>query len=296
MRAMAMPITYMDDRDVVHGVSLEAGPASVAYPPGATYGPRTLQDFELVWVTSGSARWHWIDGHRELTLRPGALLLARPGMRDELHWNPSVPTRHGYVHFRLDPRPCSASWALVRPALPPGPIAGLLDYLLWLGQERVEGWPTHAAQTISTLLSLFVSAPLPDGRPAAEPSPLAIALDHVRNAWLRNVRPVELAELATAAHVSKEHLGRLFRRHYGAGIVGSLELIRLGRAATLLERSNLTVTEVASSVGFRDPLHFSKRFRRAYGVSPRTYRAGSRKADPLDSRGLRALSRRLADS
>jgi AraC family transcriptional regulator len=126
-------------------VSIEFGPGSVAYPPGATYGPRTLEDFELVWVMSGSARWRWLDGGRELALRPGALLLARAGMRDELHWDRSLATRHGYVHFRLDPCPCSASWPLVRPALAPGPIAGLLDYLLWLGEARVDGWRGHAA-------------------------------------------------------------------------------------------------------------------------------------------------------
>ena len=275
-------------------VHLGAGPASVTYPPAATYGPRTLEDFEFVWVTSGSARWRWLDGRRELTLDPGTVLLARPGMRDELHWDRSVPTRHGYVHFRLDPPPSSASWPLVRPARAPGPIAGLLDYLLWLGEERVDGWPGHAAQTISTLLGLFVSAPLPEGRPAPEPAPLAAALDHVRDAWLRAIRPIDLAELAMTAHVSREHLGRLFRQHYGVAISGSLELIRLGRAATLLERSNLTVTEVALGAGFPDPLHFSKRFRRAYGVPPRAYRAGARRADPLDAPGLRALSARLA--
>jgi AraC family transcriptional regulator len=247
-----------------------------------------------VWLTSGSARWRWIDGRRELMLRPGALLLVRPGMRDEIEWDGAVPTRHGYVHFTLDRPRDSGSWPLVRPALAPGPVAGLLDYLLWLGEERVDGWRTHAAHTVSTLLELFIAAPLPDGRPTAEPSPLATALDHVRDAWRRDIRPFDLDELAAAAHVSKEHLGRLFRRRYGAGIVGALELIRLSRAAALLERSNLTVTEVAGSVGFPDPLHFSKRFRAAYGVSPRAYRAGDRTADPLDAPGLRALSRRLA--
>src|SRR5690348_16549481 len=55
----------------------------VDYPPGATYGPRTLTDFELVWLLRGSARWrcHSPDSH-QLDLEPGSLLLARPGMRD----------------------------------------------------------------------------------------------------------------------------------------------------------------------------------------------------------------------
>jgi AraC-like DNA-binding protein len=79
--------------------------------------------------------------------------------------------------------------------------------------------------------------------------------------------------------------------------VRPLELIRLGRAATLLERSNLTVTEVAVSVGFRDPLHFSRRFRRAYGVSPRAYRAGGPQGGPVRyswaARGVEAIGGRL---
>lgn len=273
-------------------VSLDFDPTSAAYPPGATYGPRTLVDFEFVWLFSGSAHWRWIDAAQEVTLHPGALLLARPGMRDAFEWDRSTPTRHGYVHFRLEPLPDTDSWPLVRPALAAGPVAGLLDYLLWLGEERMEQWETHAAWTISTLLELFLSAPLPDGRPPAEPSVVATVLDHVREEWLRAIRPMDLDELAMVGHVSKEHLGRLFRRHYGAGIIGSLELVRLDRAATLLARSNLTITEVAASIGFRDPLHFSKRFRNAYGVSPRSYRDGERKEGPA-AQGLRALSRRL---
>jgi AraC-like DNA-binding protein len=59
------------------------------------------------------------------------------------------------------------------------------------------------------------------------------------------------------------------------------------------ERRSLTITEVATSVGLRDPLHFSERFRAAHGVSPRTYRDGDRKEGPANAPGLRALSRRL---
>jgi hypothetical protein len=33
-------------------------PALAYYPPGASYGPRTLTDFELVWLRTGSAQWH----------------------------------------------------------------------------------------------------------------------------------------------------------------------------------------------------------------------------------------------
>ena len=47
--------------------------------------------------------------------------------------------------------------------------------------------------------------------------------------------------------------------------------IRLKRAAQLLKESGMTVTEIAYSVGFKDPSHFSKLFKKQFGVSPKSY-------------------------
>jgi AraC-like DNA-binding protein len=50
-----------------------------------------------------------------------------------------------------------------------------------------------------------------------------------------------------------------------------LREMRLARAAQLLEQESGTVSEVAYAVGYRDPEHFSKQFRKAYGVVPSAY-------------------------
>ena len=47
--------------------------------------------------------------------------------------------------------------------------------------------------------------------------------------------------------------------------------IRLKRAAQLLRESGMSVTEIAYSVGFKDPSHFSKLFKKQFGVSPKAY-------------------------
>jgi hypothetical protein len=79
-------------------------PALAHYPPGASYRPRTLTDFELVWLRTGSAQWQ-AGECANLRLAPGDLLLIPPGTRDEFRWDREAPTRHGYVHFRSDPAP-----------------------------------------------------------------------------------------------------------------------------------------------------------------------------------------------
>ena len=86
----------------------------------------------------------------------------------------------------------------------------------------------------------------------------------------------------------------MFRLRYGVGPVTALELIRLDRAATLLARSNYSVTAIAQSCGYSDPLHFSRRFRNVYDASPRAYRQEGPRPSPLTTAGLLPLARRLS--
>jgi len=55
--------------------------------------------------------------------------------------------------------------------------------------------------------------------------------------------------------------------------------IRLKRAAQLLKESGMTVTEIAYNVGFKDPSHFSKLFKKQYGVSPKAYISGGQEPE-----------------
>lgn len=48
-------------------------------------------------------------------------------------------------------------------------------------------------------------------------------------------------------------------------------VIRLKRAAQLLKESGLTITEIAFQVGFRDSSHFSKLFKKQFGLTPKEY-------------------------
>jgi AraC family transcriptional regulator of arabinose operon len=49
--------------------------------------------------------------------------------------------------------------------------------------------------------------------------------------------------------------------------------LRMTRARGLLDRTTLTIAEIARAVGYDDPLYFSRHFRDRHGVSPREYRA-----------------------
>ncbi|CAL9662309.1 HTH-type transcriptional repressor PurR [Streptomyces sp. enrichment culture] len=87
-------------------------------------------------------------------------------------------------------------------------------------------------------------------------------------------RPVSRWQLAQAAGVSEDHLGKLFHRRYGLTMWEYLTRLRVRRAAERLRTSEDSVQSVARAVGFRDRSHFSRAFRRVTGVAPRAYREG----------------------
>ncbi len=81
-----------------------------------------------------------------------------------------------------------------------------------------------------------------------------------------------LAEMARLAGISANHFLRVFRAATGTTPFAHLNLLRLKRAAVLLEAGKLRVGEVAERCGYSDSNYFSRQFRRHYGVSPRAYR------------------------
>jgi len=48
-------------------------------------------------------------------------------------------------------------------------------------------------------------------------------------------------------------------------------IVKLKRAAQLLVESGMSVTEICYDVGFKDPSHFSKLFKKQFGTSPKSY-------------------------
>ncbi len=57
--------------------------------------------------------------------------------------------------------------------------------------------------------------------------------------------------------------------------------VRLKRAAQLLEKSKLTVAEIAYEVGFNDPKYFSRFFKSYFNILPSAYQAEKRKEQAL---------------
>ncbi|KRF03142.1 AraC family transcriptional regulator [Paenibacillus sp. Soil766] len=86
--------------------------------------------------------------------------------------------------------------------------------------------------------------------------------------------PITIEMMAESLGYNRAYLSRMFKRHTKVTPVTFLLKLRVDKARLLLrERLELTIEQIAASVGFYDPLYFSKQFRRWYGVSPSEYRS-----------------------
>ena len=79
-------------------------------------------------------------------------------------------------------------------------------------------------------------------------------------------------ELAQVAHLSPSRLSALFRQHYGISLIKWRDHIRMQKAKELIRLTALPIAEIATKVGYADPLYFSRRFRSHTGVAPSEFR------------------------
>src|SRR5690606_19465580 len=79
-------------------------------------------------------------------------------------------------------------------------------------------------------------------------------------------------ELGAAVGLSRAALARRFVAALGEPPLRLQARLRLERAALLLERTDASLAEVASQVGYESEFAFSRAFRRRYGVAPGAHR------------------------
>ena len=78
--------------------------------------------------------------------------------------------------------------------------------------------------------------------------------------------------LADTVGMSGESLRRLCQRETGRGPMHQLTLLRMQRAATLLESTTHKIEQIARAVGYANAFAFSTAFKRHMGVAPSAFR------------------------
>ena len=156
-----------------------------------------------------------------------------------------------------------------------GVRADLIEALLWQMAWPDKGYSdsmlARASARLAATLAEFAVAAEEKGNAAGE-----IHVDRARS-WMmeRLDRAISLTEVAAISGLSPYHFVRKFREATGYSPIMFHTVLRMQRACELLDRSGLAVGLVGEQLGYFDPQHFSRVFKRIMGASPRSYRANA---------------------
>jgi len=81
-----------------------------------------------------------------------------------------------------------------------------------------------------------------------------------------------LTEIAKHVNMNPSYLSRFFKETTNVPLSKYIIELRIQKAAALLKRKDLSVKSIAISVGYSDPLYFTREFRRVFHNTPTSYR------------------------
>ncbi|MGO4540886.1 response regulator [Paenibacillus sp. 2TAB19] len=79
-------------------------------------------------------------------------------------------------------------------------------------------------------------------------------------------------QAAESVFLNPAYLSRLFRRETGRSLTDYLVELRINKARTELEKTNIRISDIAATVGYSNFSHFSKLFKKETGLTPQEYR------------------------
>ncbi|WP_339219644.1 AraC family transcriptional regulator [Paenibacillus sp. FSL W7-1332] len=80
-----------------------------------------------------------------------------------------------------------------------------------------------------------------------------------------------IEQLANLSELSPKYFVEVYKKTYGHSAMDYLAHVRLNKAKQLMLGSDSLLREVAHMVGYKDEFYFSRKFKKAFGISPSVY-------------------------
>jgi AraC-like DNA-binding protein/quercetin dioxygenase-like cupin family protein len=245
--------------------------------PGHYMGPLIHSYYLIHYVISGQG--HFKGMGKDYTLHPGDSFIIYPNELVQYTADDQDPWEYCWVAFNGNRFDKLLRKMKISPTTPIVRANGSrrLRPLLRLIERTLARREEHDAILADGYLQQLLGEYAIDRIAAASPNASAAVMNdaHIDHAigllTHRYYQPISIAELAREIGYHRTYFSKVFKERTGMSPLAFLMKIRMEQARTLL-RSDLSIEQIAMSVGFNDPLYFSKQFKRWYGMSPSHYR------------------------
>ncbi len=83
---------------------------------------------------------------------------------------------------------------------------------------------------------------------------------------------ITVEDIANACNLDRSYFGKIFKETMGLSPQNFLIQFRMTKATDLMKITDKSIKEVSELVGYENQLHFSRAFKKFYGIAPREWR------------------------
>lgn len=245
----------------------------IRQPSMRTSRPSGRGDCQLLYIASGRAHFYLED--REHVLEAGHFIFYRPGRPQHYVYHAAEQPEICWVHFTGREAISLAELAgfTASSILYTGISPEFQQLFLRMIRELQFARPCFE-EALSLLLRellllvrrSLLESPQRDGRAQRE------ILEAIRFFQENFSSEIVIADYAHSHHLSACWFIRSFRQYTGVPPLRYLTDIRMERARFLLENTDYNIGEIGDIIGYRNPLYFSRIFKKIHGLSPAQYR------------------------
>lgn len=247
--------------------------------PGHFYGPAVRDHYLLHFVTRGHGKFQ--VGGLTYSLREGQGFLIYPDSVTYYEADKTTPWSYVWIGFNG----LLAESLLHRAELSPSSpifdsgkdrsIQHCIQSMISMDQSSRSIDIQLTAALYEIIAALLEYNPVPEViEPQARDEQYAAKV--VRFIEMNFANKITVADIANSIGLNRSYLNSIFRRQMQTNIQDYLIRYRLQRACQLMHNESLSIGHISRSVGYEDPLQFSKIFKKYYGMSPSDYRKQNR--------------------
>ena len=239
-----------------------------------TSRPKGRKDYQLLYIAAGQG--HFFINGQERVVSAGNIIVYLPGQPQEYVYYKDDKTDVYWVHFTGSDVERIIDYYNIRLSENIIYIGTSPDYQWLFGQiiQEMQLCRPRFEELISLLLRnifILISRNLIGANRADNSleNEVELAMHYFRENYRSEVN---VEDYALSRGMSASNFYRVFKQISGSTPLQFILKLRLSNAQNLLENSNLTIAEIASAVGYENPLYFSRLFHKHIGVSPSEYR------------------------